>query len=156
MANRTVFTLATAMMLLFFLVSNFDRFFFTVHFLESLIYLVILLLLFYGLEDWAYVVGFVTPLVWMVLTLLSGTSLMGLRALGQAAVSFSIPNPADFLSGVIMVVGLVLMVASARAFRREVWGARGALRTALLGSGLVGVYYAVLIFALLRQATPQP
>ena len=84
MINRVVFTLATAMMLLFFLVSNFDRYFFTLHFLESLIYLVMLLLLFYGLEDWAYVMGVVAPLVWIALTLLSGTSLSGLQALGQA------------------------------------------------------------------------
>lgn len=155
MANRSVFILATVMMLLFFLVSNYDRFFFTVHFLESLMYLVILLLLYYGLEEWAYVMSFVTPLVWIVLTLLSGTSLMGLRALAQAVREQRVAFPAEFLSGVILVAGIALMGASGRAFKREVWGRREALRTAVLGTALVGIYYAILIVALLRLSRPQ-
>ena len=154
MINRVVFTLATAMMLLFFLVSNFDRYFFTLHFLESLIYLVMLLLLFYGLEDWAYVMGVVAPLVWIALTLLSGTSLSGLQALGQAVSFQGVRSPVDLLGGIALVVGIALMAASARAFRREVWGTKGALRTVVLASLIVGVYYAVLVYALIRQASP--
>lgn len=154
MAHRTVFTLAALMMLLFFLVSNYDRFFFTVHFLTSLIYIVMLLLLYYDLDDWAYVMGVVAPLFWIGLTLLSGTSLMGLRTLGRAVTFQPVHNPADLLSGIIFVVGLVLVAASGRAFRREVWGTRGALRTALLATVLVGVYYAVLIWALWHLASP--
>ena len=154
MTHRLVFTLATVMMLLFFLVSNFDRYFFTLHFLESLIYLVMLLLLFYDLEDWAYVMGVVAPFYWIVLTLLSGTSLGGLRALGRAVTLQGVESPVDLLGGVAFVVGIVLMVASARSFRREVWGTKGALRTVVLASVFVGVYYAVLVYALIRQASP--
>jgi len=154
MINRVVFTLATAMMLLFFLVSNFDRYFFTLHFLESLIYLVMLLLLFYGLEDWAYVMGVVAPLVWIALTLLSGTSLSALQALGQAVSFQGVRSPVDLLGGTALMVGIALMAACARAFRREVWGTKGALRTVVLASLIVGVYYAVLVYAMLRQASP--
>jgi hypothetical protein len=154
MTHRLVFTLATVMMLLFFLVSNFDRYFFTLHFLESLIYLVMLLLLFYDLEDWAYVMGVVAPLYWIVLTLLSGTSLAGLHALGRAVSFQGVTSPVDLLGGVALVVGIALMAASARSFRREVWGTPGSLRTAVLASLLVGVYYAVLVYALIRQASP--
>src|SRR3989338_916628 len=148
MTHRLVFTLATVMMLLFFLVSNFDRYFFTLHFLESLIYLVMLLLLFYDLEDWAYVMGVVAPLYWIILTLLSGTSLAGLRALGRAVTLQGVTSPVD------LVGGIALMAASAGSFRREVWGTKGALRTAVLASLFVGVYYAVLVYAMLRQASP--
>jgi len=154
MTNRLVFTLATVMMVLFFLVSNFDRYFFTVHFLESLIYLVMLLLLFYGLEEWAYVMGVVAPLVWTALTLLSGTSVAGLRALGRAVSFQGVSSPVELLGGVLLVVGVALMVASARAFRREVWGTKGALRTVVLASLIVAVYYAALVYALLHQASP--
>lgn len=154
MTHRLVFTLATVMMLLFFLVSNFDRYFFTLHFLESLIYLVMLLLLFYDLEDWAYVMGVVAPFYWIVLTLLSGTSVSGLRALGRAVTFQGMAAPVDLLGGTALVVGIALMVASARSFRREVWGMPGALRTAVLASIFVGVYYAVLVYTLLRQASP--
>lgn len=154
MTHRLVFTLATVMMLLFFLVSNFDRYFFTLHFLESLIYLVMLLLLFYDLEDWAYVMGVVAPLYWIILTLLSGTSLAGLRALGRAVTLRGVTSPVDLLGGVALVVGIALMAASAGSFRREVWGTKGALRTVVLASLFVGVYYAVLVYAMLRQASP--
>ena len=154
MTHRLVFTLATVMMLLFFLVSNFDRYFFTLHFLESLIYLVMLLLLFYDLEDWAYVMGVVAPLYWIILTLLSGTSLAGLRALGRAVSLQGVTSPVDLLGGVALVVGIALMAASAGSFRREVWGTKGALRTVVLASLFVGVYYAVLVYAMLRQASP--
>src|SRR3972149_1308936 len=127
MTHRLVFTLATVMMLLFFLVSNFDRYFFTLHFLESLIYLVMLLLLFDGLEDWAYVMGVVAPLVWIALTLLSGAALSALQALGQAVSFQGVRSPVALLGGTALMVGVGLMAACARAFRREVWGTKGAL-----------------------------
>lgn len=155
MTHRLVFSLATGMMLLFFLISNFDRYFFTLHFLESLIYLVMLLLLFYDLEDWAYVMGVVAPFYWIVLTLLSGTSVSGLQALGRAVTFQGMAAPVDLLSGTALVVGIALMVASARSFRREVWGTPGALRTVVLASLFVGVYYAVLVYTLIRQASPE-
>lgn len=154
MVNRAVFTLATLMMLLFFLVSNFDRFFFTLHFLESLIYLVMLLLLFYGLEDWAYVMGVVAPLLWIVLALLSGTALMGVRALAGAVTLKPIQAPTELITGVILILAIALMMASGHAFRREVWGTKGALRTVVLATLLVGLYYAALVYALIRQASP--
>lgn len=72
MANKTVFALATVMLVLSFLVSHFERFFFTLNFLESLIYLAILLLLFYGLEEWAYAVGIAAPVFWMALAWAGG------------------------------------------------------------------------------------
>src|SRR3989304_9170569 len=111
-----------------------NRVVFTLHFLESLIYLVMLLLLFYGLEDWGYVMGVVAPLVWTALTLLSGTSLSALQALGQAVSFQGVRSPVDLLGGAALMVGIALMAACARAFRREVWGTKGALRTVVLAS----------------------
>src|SRR3989304_4897337 len=126
-----------------------NRVVFTLHFLESLIYLVMLLLLFYGLEDWAYVMGVVAPLVWIALTLLSGTSLSALQALGQAVSFQGVRSPVDLLGGTALMVGIALMAACARAFRREVWGTKEALRTAVLGSLISGRSHAVLGYALL-------
>ena len=60
----------------------------------------------------------------------------------------------DLLGGTALMVGIALMAACARAFRREVWGTKGALRTVVLASLIVGVYYAVLVYAMLRQASP--
>lgn len=155
MGNRAVFTLATILMVLFFLVANFDRYFFTLHFLESLIYVVMLLLLFYDLEDWAYVIGFVTPLLWMLSSLLSGALGLGLRALGRLLTLQPVTNPIDVLSALVFLVGLMLMASSAWAFRREVWGQPGALRTAVWATVVVWIYYAALIAIMFRMATPK-
>jgi hypothetical protein len=84
MANRGVFTLATVMMVLFFLASHYDNSLFLLHFLEAVIYAVILILLFYGLDEWAYVMSFLTPLLWTILTALTGTLFLGLSSLWDA------------------------------------------------------------------------
>lgn len=154
MANRSVFTLAAILMVLFFLVSNYDRYFFLIHFFGSLIYVVMLLLLFYGLEEWAYAMGFVTPLLWIMLMSLAGTLVASLRGLGQLLSSQAIRNPLDVLAGLVLVAGLALMAASGRAFWREVWGRPGAVRAAVLATAVVGAYYAVLIAAYLQMARP--
>ena len=57
MGEKTIFTLSAVLMVLFFWLSNYDRFFFAVHFLQASFYLILLLLLYYGLEEWAYVMG---------------------------------------------------------------------------------------------------
>lgn len=152
--NRTVFTLATVMILLFFLLTNYDRFFFAVHFLEATIYLVVLLLLFYGIEDWAYGIGTLAPLFWIVLALLSGPLHLGLRALGKLVTFQGVENPVNFLSGLIFLGALALTISCGRSFYRNIWGTQGAWRTALLSVVVVGVYYAVLVAALLRLARP--
>lgn len=154
MSHRTVFALATLQMILFFLVSNYDRYFFTLHFLGSLIYILMLLLLFYDLDEWAYVMGFVAPLFWIVLTLLSGTLQASLRGLWHLVSAPTTANTLDILGGLVLLVGVALMVACAWAFRREVWGMPGALRIVIGSVLVVGVYYAVLIWALYRMASP--
>lgn len=154
MSHRTVFALATVQMVLFFLVSNYDHYFFMLHFLGSLIYILMLLLLFYDLDEWAYVMGFVAPLFWIVLALLGGTLQASLRGLWQLVRVPGTANMLDVLGGLVLLMGVALMVASGGAFRREVWGRPGALGIVIWSTVVVGVYYAVLIAALYRMASP--
>lgn len=154
MGNRTVFTLAAILMVLFFAISNYDRYFFLLHFLEAAIYVVILLLLFYGLEDWAYTIGFVAPLLWIVLSLVVGMSLAGLEALVNLVTFQAVANPADLLAGLIFLAALGLMVASGWAFYREVWGRPEAWRAAVGGILVAGIYYAALIRFAYSMASP--
>jgi hypothetical protein len=154
MANRALFTLATIMMVLFFLASQYDNFFFPMHFLEAVIYAVLLLLLYYGLEDWAYVMGFLTPLLWIILTLLSGTLLGGLEALGQITTLQVVQNPKAVVAGLVFVTSVALIVVSWRAFYREVWGKPGALGTTVGAAVVVVAYYAMLGVVLYRMVTP--
>ena len=154
MANKTVFALATVMLVLSFLVSHFERFFFTLNFLESLIYLAILLLLFYGLEEWAYAVGIAAPVFWMALAWAGG--LLG-GSLGEFARTVSgggVQSPTRFLGILVFVGAMLLFLACAHAFRRDVWGTQGALRVLLGGVLAVGLYYALLTYIYLNMARP--
>lgn len=155
MANRGVFTLATVMMVLFFLASHFDNYFFLLHFLEAVIYAVVLILLFYGLEEWAYGISFLTPIFWAILTWLNGTLPQGLGALWSAATFAETPLVGrHVVAGLIFVAGLTLVVVSGRAFLREVYGRPG-IRGAVWGSiGAVVVYYVVVILVWLRLLQP--
>jgi len=155
MANKAVFTLAAILMALFFWLSSYDRFFFLAHFLQAGFYLIVLLLLFYGLEEWAYVMAVVAPLLWIVLAVLAGIATAGFRGLGQLVSGESLVRPVDTVAGLILLGSLALMVVSARVYKREVWGAPGALRSAIGAILVVGGYYLVLLYAYLRIATPR-
>jgi len=154
MANKAVFTLAAILMALFFWLSSYDRFFFLAHFLQAGFYLIVLLLLFYGLEEWAYVMAVVAPLLWIVLAVLAGIATAGFRGLGQLVSGESLVRPVDTVAGLILLGSLALMVVSARVYKREVWGAPGALRSAIGAILVVGGYYLVLLYAYLRIASP--
>jgi hypothetical protein len=154
MAHRGVFALATIMMVLFFLASHYDNPLFLLHFLEAVMYAVILILLFYGLEEWAYVMSILTPAVWTVLTLLSGTLAVGLIELGRLVTFQEVYSGRGVVVGIIFLVGLVLIVVSARAFWRQVWGRPG-IMPAVVGSVVaVAAYYAVVIWVWLRLLEP--
>jgi hypothetical protein len=154
MTKKAVFTLAAILMALFFGLSNYDRFFFLAHFLQAGFYLVVLLLLFYGLEEYAYVMSAVAPLLWIVLAALAGIATAGLQGLGRLLSGGALERPVDTVAGFILLGSLALMAVSASAYKREIWGARGALRSAVTAILVVGGYYLVLLYAYIRIATP--
>lgn len=154
MSNRGVFALSATLMVLFFLASNFDHYFFALHFLEAIIYVAVLLLLFYGVEDWAYVIAFVTPLYWIILTLLNGTLLRGLVSLGRVFRFQPVEYPIGLVVGLVFLVSVVLLIVSLRAFWHEVWGRPGAVQ-ALVGAALVvTIYWVMMVWVALRMVAP--
>lgn len=155
MGEKTIFTLSAVLMVLFFWLSNFDRFYFGMHFLQASFYLVLLLLLYYGLEEWAYVMAIVAPLLWLVESWLLGILGAGLRGLGGLATGQGFQNPVDVVGGFVFLVTLALMVASAMLFKRDIWGRPGALRTTIGAILVVGVYNALLAYVYYRISAPQ-
>ncbi len=78
MVHRGIATIAVALALCFLLLSHFDPQFFLIHFYESLIYVVIVLMLFYFEDRWAYMMGMVAPPIWLILTVVwNGVSAIG-------------------------------------------------------------------------------
>jgi len=154
MVNRAVFTLTAVMAVLFFLASHYDNYFFLLHFLETAIYLTVLLLLFYGIEEWAYSMAFLAPLLWIVLAILGGTLQGGLAALGEVVRMQPVDSPARLVNGLLFVTGVVLSLMSGRVLWKEIRGRPGAL-WAFIGSFLVtGAFYSIVIFTLLRMVQP--
>jgi hypothetical protein len=154
MTNKAVFTLGAILVVLFFWLSNYDRFFFLAHFLQAGFYLVVLLLLFYGLEEYAYVMSVVAPLFWIVLAALAGIVTSGFQGLGRLVSGGALERPVETVAGFILLGSLALIAVSAAAYKREIWGARGALRSAITAILVVGGYYLVLLYAYIRIASP--
>jgi len=155
MGEKTIFTLSAVLMVLFFLLSNFDRFFFGVHFLQASFYLILLLLFYYGLEEWAYVMAVFAPLLWIVQAALLGIVWAGLRGLGNLASGQGFVNPVDAVGGLVVLGSVALLLVSAWLYRRDIWGRPGALRTAIGGIVVVGLYNLLLVYVYLRIAAPQ-
>lgn len=154
MVNRAVFSLTAVMAVLFFLASHYDNYFFLLHFLETAIYLTVLLLFFYGIEEWGYSMAFLAPLMWIVLAILGGTLQGGLAALGEVVRFQPVESPARLVNGLVFLAGIALSATSGRILWKEIRGRTGAL-WAFVGSFLVtGAFYAIVVFTLIRMVQP--
>jgi len=154
MGEKTIFTLAAVLMALYFWLSNFDRFYFGMHFVQAAFYLIVLLLLYYGLEEWAYVMAIVAPLLWVVEAWLLGILGAALRGLGGLATGQGFQNPVDVVGGLVFLVSLVLMAVSAVLFKRDIWGRPGVMRSTIGAILVVGLYNALLAYIYYRISTP--
>lgn len=150
MFHRGIATLASALMVCFLLLSHFDSQFFLVHFYESLIYIAIVLMLFYFEDRWAYMLGILAPAAWLVLIAAIGALPDFLRQI-WLVLRFARPDlPAHLLGGVTFVLALLMMAFCAYRWKREYAGMHKGWATFLPCLGIVAVYYAVLVFWILR------
>jgi len=150
MVHRGLATVAMALGLCFLLLSHFDSQFFLIHFYESLVYLVIVLMLFYFEDRWAYMMGIVAPAMWLVLSVAWG-GLLGFWH--QMSMAFH-PGTAFFPIGLLTMLGLLLSIAmiASSAFRwhREFTGLHKGWSTFLVSAIVVLIYYGVLVIWILR------
>jgi len=150
MVHRGIASLALSLGLCFLLLSHFDAQFFLIHFYESLIYLAIVLMLFYFEDRWAYMMGIVAPIAWLILNLAwSGAS--GLAR--DVSLAFHATNPffpTGLLTSLAVVLSFGLIATCAYRWRREFAGLHRGWSTLLISIAVVGVYYAVLVLWILR------
>lgn len=154
-SNKPVVTLAAAMMLLFFSVGWYETQFLMVHFFEALIYLIMILLFFYFEDRFGYALGVFVPGVWILLQFLTtGRVQAGFRQLGRVLSFRSVDSPVSLLAAIITLTGLLLIVLSAMALRREVAGTPY-LRSSLIVGGVITVaYYGIVYFLFIRTFQP--
>jgi hypothetical protein len=144
--HRGLATLAGAVMMCFLLLTQADMNFFHLQLLQSAIYLMIILMLFYFEDHWAYMVGMIAPAVWLLLAL--GLGLIPGKP-SDIAVLLSGRTMVDRLSWLHFVTAAfctLLIVFSARRWRKEYKGSGKGLSTFLVTLAGVVIYYVILIY----------
>ncbi len=154
MVHRGIATLAGLLAICYFLLSHLEPEFFLLHLYQSLIYQVIILMLFYLEDQYAYMLGMIAPSVWIILSV--STGLMGM-AMRQVWWIVSPPYPghkADAVSVMAAITALlaVLMIGfCAQRWKREFSGLGKGLHTFAVSFGVIVVYYGVLVFWFTRM-----
>ncbi len=158
MVHRGIATLAGLLMLCYILLSHFDPDFFLLHLYQSLIYLVIILMLFYFEDHYAYMLGMIAPAASLIMMIATGLITAGLRQVGWL---FSPPypghkaDPVALMAAVTAVVLILMIVFCFIRWRREYAGLGRGLTTFLVSLGVVVVYYAVLVFWFAKSIGPR-
>jgi hypothetical protein len=150
MMHRGLATLSGALMLCFLLLTGFEPQFFALHFYQSLIYLLIILMLFYFEDHWAYALGIMTPAVWLVLHV--GTGLLASTFLQIPAEFSRIFSGVTPSNGVAVITVLIALLSAAMIFfnwarwKREFMGAKKESPVFLGSFIVVAIYYGVLVY----------
>lgn len=144
MTHRGIATLAAAAIASFLLLSRFDPQFSLLHIYESGIYMVLLFLLKYEEEEWAYVLGIAAPAIWLLL--ITATNLGGIMRQVGLVVRLHRPDyPANLIGAVTMLISLLMLGTCVYRWWEARWGFRHAWRTIGVVAGVVVVYYGVLV-----------
>ena len=93
---------------------------FIYHLIASTIFLVIAVLVFFGEDKFPYMLGMIAPILWIIFSLLSGGFFKDFGVLfgslaGKSSGPFDTP-----LHGFAILSGLMLIVFSARAWRKQI------------------------------------
>ena len=142
---RAGLVLAVGMTVLSVLLTNYDQFFFQQHLIESVLYVAILLLMFFRLEEWAYALGIMTPVFWILLAFMIGR-LGDDRGIQLFDALLGRGGAASFLASFMFVGGIGLFAASTNAYRRVIWGTPRALLRLAIVFVLVGGFYSAMAY----------
>jgi hypothetical protein len=94
--------------------------FFVYQLLTSLIFLIIALLVFYGEDAFPFMLGMIAPILWWIFSALVGGLSADLKALFAYLGRKPIPPMETPLHGVALLMSLVLVCVSARAWRSQI------------------------------------
>jgi hypothetical protein len=144
-AHRGIATFASALTICFLVLSAMEPEFFLLHFYESLIYLAIVLMLFYFEDRWAYMIGILTPAVWLILAY--GVGLLG-GATRQVSKLMRAQRPTSQVSvmvAIITILAVMLIGSCAYRWKREYAGLNKGRTTFVVSLGIVILYFAILV-----------
>jgi len=125
MVHRGLATISGAMMFCFLMLAGVDTPFFFLHFYQSMIYLAILLMLFYLEDRWAYMLGMLAPVAWMILVLVNGQLLGALRQPIDYFAQGLRPTGVGIVLLLTALVSVIMFAGCLRHWRREFAGLQG-------------------------------
>jgi hypothetical protein len=146
MVHRGIATLAGALMVSFLWLSNLEPQFFLLHFYQSLIYLAIILMLFYFEDRYAYALGILAPALWLLLNYATGMLGGAARQVGQLMHAQLPNNQVSFMAAITAVLSVLMIGICVYRWKREFAGLGKAGVTFSISSGIVVLYYAILIY----------
>ena len=158
MVHRGIATLAGLLMFCFFLLSHLEPDFFLLHLYQSLIYLVIILMLFYLEDQYAYMLGMLAPAAWLILSMLTGITGMALR---QVWWIIRPPYPGHHVDNVAIMAAITTVLAimmigfCAQRWKHEFAGLGKGAHTFFVSLGVIVVYYGVLVFWFTKSIGPR-
>lgn len=141
---RDIATLSGLQVLCFLFLTHFDQEFFLLHLYQSVLYVAILIMLFYMEDRWAYMIGMLAPVVWLVMAFVTGLLGGAARQLGLMLSGGAPTNVVSLLAAATAVLAVLMIVFCARHWAREYAGLGKSLSTFAVSFGVVAVYYAIL------------
>jgi len=142
--GRDVAILAGLQIICFLVLTRLEPRFFIIHLYQLIPYVAIVLLVAYGHERWAYMLGPLVSLVWLGLAYLAGplgTAVERLWAFGNSSPN---ANVVALFALATAVMAVLMIVLSLIHWMKEYSG-RQNWRTFLLSLGIVVVYYGILL-----------
>ena len=143
-AYRDVAGLAAAQVACFMLLTHIQPDFFLVHLYEAIVYIAILVMLFYMEDRWAYMIGILNSIVWLVFAYVSGILSDGVRQMSQlrgSALNANLVAVAALITGFIAIL---MITSCVRHWIKEYSGLGKTRSTFFVSLGCIAVYYGIL------------
>ncbi len=142
---RDIATLAGAQIVCFVVLTHLEPNFFLLHFYQLILYIAILVMLSYREERWAYMIGMLASVVWLVMAYATGMIGSSLRQLLEPRAGGLVENPVGIITLLTALIGVLMIAFCARHWKKEYSGVGKTRSTLLVSSGIVAVYYGILI-----------
>jgi len=141
---RDIATIATLQVVCFSVLTHFEPQFFLLHLYQTVIYMSILILLFYMEDRWAYMIGMLAPVAWLVMVFATGLLGGAARQVLRLTRGEAVTNEVSFIAAVSALLSILMIVFCARHWKREYAGLGKTASTFAISVGVVAVYYGVL------------
>ena len=142
---RDIAALAGAQVLCFLVLAELEPRFVVIHLYQSVLYLAILILLYYREDRWAYMISMLASAAWLGLAYVSRILSSALQRLLTLRSSDTNEIFVSLIAVATALLALLMIALSARHWRKEYAGLGKTSSTFLVSSGIVALYYGILL-----------